>query len=976
MSNLYNKLFSMKKLVLTATFIVCGVCMAAAQLLTVTPSFPRDTTSISIITDCTKGNQGLLNYADVNDVYVHVGVITNLSTSPTDWKYVKFTNFNAPNPAAKAENISANKYRYIITRIRDFFGVPAGETIKKVTFLLRNGAGTVVQRNIDGSDMYIDVYDPALVNTKFVEPFMQPRYVPTPEPITKSVGDNINIFYLSSQTGDLRIYFNGTAVAFAPASNSINIAPLITASGNQQIVGEAVVGATTKRDTISFYVAPPTNIFPLPAGVRDGINYESGDTSAILVLRAPSKSRVNVLGDFNNWTEQASYQMNKTPDGKFFWLRLTGLTPGTEYGYQYLVDGTIKIGDPYTQKVLDPNNDGFISSATYPGLKPYPTGKTSGIVSVLQTNEPGYSWQVNNFTRPDKRSIVMYELLVRDFVEAHDWKTLKDTLSYLKTLGINAIHVMPFNEFEGNLSWGYNPNYYFAPDKYYGPKNTLKAFIDECHKNGIAVIMDMVLNHSFGTSPMVQLYFDGGLNRPASNNPWFNPVAKHAFNVGYDMNHESADTKYFFNRVTEFWLKEYKLDGFRFDLSKGFTQTQTCDGNGDNCNVTNWSNYDASRVAIWKRYYDSLQVYGPGSYVILEHFAANNEEAELSDYGMMLWGNLNYNFNEATMGYTSTSNFEGALHTARGWSKPHLIAYMESHDEERLMYKNINFGNSAGSYSTKNLNTGLRRNEMAAAYLFMMPGPKLIWQFGELGYDYSINTCPNGTVNNSCRTDNKPIKWDYKQVTERKRLYEVYAALLKLRQHPLFKDAFTGNRVDRSLSGGFKWLKVTTDTSNILVVGNFDVNNTTGTVTFQNSGTWYDYLTGETVTATGSAQSIFLQAGEYHVYVNRNVTNVITTPVTDIIYAAGKIRLSTYPNPVINTNAVIEYEIPENGAVSLSISNLAGQQVGAVQYGFKLKGVYKENLSTLPKNKLASGIYLLHLRFANKTLTQKLVITN
>ena len=442
------------------------------------------------------------------------------------------------------------------------------------------------------------------------------------------------------------------------------------------------------------------------------------------------------------------------------------------------------------------------------------------------------------------------------------------------------------------------------------------------------------------------------------------------------MNHESADTKYFFNRVTEFWLKEYKLDGFRFDLSKGFTQTQTCDGNGDNCNVNNWSNYDASRVAIWKRYYDSLQVYGPGSYVILEHFAANNEEAELSDYGMMLWGNLNYNFNEATMGYTSTSNFEGALHTARGWSKPHLIAYMESHDEERLMYKNINFGNSAGSYSTKNLNTGLRRNEMAAAYLFMMPGPKLIWQFGELGYDYSINTCPNGTVNNSCRTDNKPIKWDYKQVTERKRLYEVYAALLKLRQHPLFKDAFTGNRVDRSLSGGFKWLKVTTDTSNILVVGNFDVNNTTGTVTFQNSGTWYDYLTGETVTATGSAQSIFLQAGEYHVYVNRNVTNVITTPVTDIIYAAGKIRLSTYPNPVINTNAVIEYEIPENGAVSLSISNLAGQQVGAVQYGFKLKGVYKENLSTLPKNKLASGIYLLHLRFANKTLTQKLVITN
>jgi hypothetical protein len=56
---------------------------------------------------------------------------------------------------------------------------------------------------------------------------------------------------------------------------------------------------------------------------------------------------------------------------------------------------------------------------------------------------------------------------------------------------------------------------------------------------------------------------------------------------------------------------------------------------------------------------------------------------------MMFWGNLNYNFNEATMGFLGNSNFEGALHTTRGWTQPHLIAYMESHDEERLMYKNI-----------------------------------------------------------------------------------------------------------------------------------------------------------------------------------------------------------------------------------------------------------------------------------------------
>ena len=51
--------------------------------------------------------------------------------------------------------------------------------------------------------------------------------------------------------------------------------------------------------------------------------------------------------------------------------------------------------------------------------------------------------------------------------------------------------------------------------------------------------------------------------------------------------------------------------------------------------------------------------------------------------------------------------------------------------------------------------------EMSAAFFFTIPGPKMIWQFGELGYDYSINHCANGTINNNCRLDAKPIRWDY-----------------------------------------------------------------------------------------------------------------------------------------------------------------------------------------------------------------------
>ncbi|MDX2045935.1 MAG: alpha-amylase family glycosyl hydrolase [Chitinophagaceae bacterium] len=948
----------MRHLVLTVILTMMLCAFSKAQLLVTTPEFPQDNSSVSIVVDCSKGNQGLFNYGNTNDVYVHVGVITSLSSSSSDWKYVKFT-WGTTDPAAKATSLGNNKYKFDINNPRTFFGVPAAETIRKISILFRSGNGNAVQRNADGSDMYISVYSNALAG-KFALPLLEPRFIPVPEPVNKNVGDTIRIKYVTNNTADLKIFFNGVQTLSLPSANTIYDSVVLTASGSQQIVARATEGATTISDTISFFVAPPVNISPLPSGAKDGINYEAGDTSALLVLYAPGKSRVSVIGDFNNWIESGAYQMNKTPDGLRHWLRVTGLAPGTEYAYQYFVNGTLKIADPYTTKVLDPNNDVFINAGTYPNLKTYPTGKTTGIVSLLQTAKPAYIWQVNNFTRADKRSLIIYELLLRDFVDNHDWKTLKDSLNYLKNLGINAIELMPFNEFEGNNSWGYNPSFYFAPDKYYGPENRLKEFIDECHKQGIAVLMDIALNHSFGQSPMVQLYFDAANNRPAADNPWFNPTTRHAFNVGYDMNHESLATRYFVSRVVEHWLKEYKIDGFRFDLSKGFTQNNTCDANGNNCNVNTWSAYDASRVAIWKRYYDTLQLKSPGSYVILEHFADNTEEKELSDYGMMFWGNLNFNFNEATMGFLSNSNFSGALHTARGWSQPHLIAYAESHDEERLMYKNINFGNASGSYSTRDINTGLRRNEMAAAFLMMMPGPKMIWQFGETGYDFSINHCPNGTINNNCRVDPKPIKWDYLQVITRKRLYDIYAALNKLRKD--YAPVFINGTVANSLAGAFKILQVTHADLNITVVGNFDVVQTTGGVAFQNAGTWYNYLTGETFTATGNSQDFTLAPGEYRLYVNKNVTNPVVTSVSNFNRNPNPFDVLVFPNPA-TAQSQVNYTLPQNGKTEIALLNITGQVIAGKQMGMQPRGSYYISLESITgaKNIINKGAYIVRV---------------
>ena len=326
----------------------------------------------------------------------------------------------------------------------------------------------------------------------------------------------------------------------------------------------------------------------------------------------------------------------------------------------------------------------------------------------------------------------------------------------------------------------------------------------------------------------------------------------------------------------------------------------------------------------------------------------------------MLWGNLNYSYGQASLGFSSGWNFDQGIFTVRGWTNPYLVTYMESHDEERLMYKNENFGNSSGTYNIKDQNTGLSRMELCNAFFLTIPGPKLIWQFGEQGYDYSINTCGDGSINNNCRTDAKPIRWDYLQNIRRQRLRDINASLLKLRFHPLYKTAFVSNRITRDFSNAFKWLQVTTDTSNMTVIGNFDVVPTTGNITFQSAGTWYDYLTGATISATGAVQSITLQPGEYHVYLNRNISGLVATAVTGIIPDQYGLAISVFPNPVINRQATIKYSIPASGKIMIDVINSAGQMVKNLFDGFKVKGNY--DLVTNGKYlNLAPGNYYIRI---------------
>lgn len=569
-----------------------------------------------------------------------------------------------------------------------------------------------------------------------------------------------------------------------------------------------------------------------PAGVSNGIYYGADGTSVTLCTYAASKTeaakRVFLLGDMTDWKLSKDYQLYK--DGNYFWITLTGLTKGKEYRFQYAVeraDGVRKqICDIYSEKVLHPD-DQYEPKKVDPTLISYPTkGADGGYVTVIRPGKAEYAWSdaTLNFKRPNKENLIIYEAWVYDYTAARTFKGLMNRLDYIQNLGVNAIELMPVSEFEGNISWGYNPTLYFAVDKTYGKPEDLKALIDECHKRGIAVILDMVFNHTKGTNPMAKLYPYGN---DLQYNPWFSTNPPEGDNgYGEEWNHDFGPAHEMFTRAFAYWLKEYKIDGYRLDLSHGLC------GNTNNA-VSNLKDY----------YQNGVQATSPGAYMILEHWG--NGQDQLIKDGMQCWtGNVITNaYCQTAMGWLKDGDgFDGA-------NRAGYVSYAESHDEERMQYKAKTYGN--GDLQT---NEAARLGRVAenVAFNVLLKGAHMLWQFEEIGYDISIDH--NG------RTGTKPnptAKGYFKQA-ERIDAFTKCAQVITLRTQ-LMPDAFTGTPTVSIGSG--KALRTIQWGSNVFAVANFDVSS--NQAVSMPSGTWYDYLEGGN---RSTASTCVLKPGELKVF--------------------------------------------------------------------------------------------------------------
>ena len=904
--------------------VICAMSTQAfSQVVSYTPNYVTANDSITILFNASQGNAAL---AGADSVWIHTGLITDRSASSSDWHYKKRA-YAFPDSSVLMTKIATNVFR-IKFKVNSWYGFNTQEKVRALAMVFRNRPGTQVGKNADGSDIFIPLYNNGF-SAKITDPVTS--YV------IASQNQTIPITVNANQTAFINVFTDGVLTGQTSASSSYTVNVSSGNYGVHWIKYTAESGVNIVTDSIRIITQAPQIVQDPPAGVGNGINVIN-DSTVILCLLAPFKNNVYVIGDFNDWLVDPNYYMKKSVNGERYWLQINGLVPNEEVRFQYLVDNKIRVADPHCEKVLDPYLDIAINPVLYPNLIPYPNGKTYEIVSVMQPGQAEYNWQVTNFQRPDNRDLNIYELLIRDFVTRHTFKTVRDSIHYLKKLGVTAVQFMPVTEFDGNESWGYGPNFFFAVDKTYGPKKDLKELIDSLHANGIAVILDIVLNHAYGLSPHARLWWDEFDNKPSYQNPYLNKDATHAFSVGYDFNHDSQYTRQFVDTVLAHWVEEYKIDGFRFDLSKGFTQTSTVNSSNP---VGDWSAYDASRIYNIKRMSTKLWQNYPGTYVILEHFADKSEEQELAGHGCMLWGKAHAEYGQATMAWPTGWDFSNAIDyrsNQHGFPFHNLVGFMESHDEERLMYNNKMYGNGSGNYSTKAYNTRLERFAQSAAFFFPVPGPKMTWMFGELGYDYSINY-PTNTADS--RTSPKPIRWDYMNSPGRMKLYKTYAALGKLRT---INNSFKTSNFNISAFGTQKQLYVNDPIMNTIVFGNFDVVTQDVFSGFQHTGLWYEYFTGIPLNVTDVNMTLNLSPGKFKLYTDVQLP-LPDMSATDSITAIKEIALNSMnvlvaPNPFY-ADVQVRYFVEENTQVQIAIYDMLGKVVKVLLNEQQAKGIHQ-----------------------------------
>lgn len=264
-------------------------------------------------------------------------------------------------------------------------------------------------------------------------------------------------------------------------------------------------------------------------------------------LWAPHADAVFVRGEFNNWSE-TDHGMTREGDG-YWYVDVHGAKTSQEYLFRIHADEQrLDRIDPYARQVTNSSGNGVIYDPA------------------------SFNWEDDDaFSPPPQNELVIYELHVGSFFTPDQGKVGEfadavEKFAHLKRLGVNAIQIMPVAEFAGDYSWGYNPAHIYAVESTYGGPDGLKRFVKLAHKNGLAVIQDVVYNH-FGPSDLDLWQFDGWSENGKGGIYFFQDERSKTPWGDTRPDYGRVEVANFIRDNAIMWLDEYHIDGLRWDMT-------------------------------------------------------------------------------------------------------------------------------------------------------------------------------------------------------------------------------------------------------------------------------------------------------------------------------------------------------------------------------------------------------------------------
>jgi len=221
-----------------------------------------------------------------------------------------------------------------------------------------------------------------------------------------------------------------------------------------------------------------------------------------------------------------------------------------EGGYFSAADATAKVGTRYSFRVDDD-----------PGLFPDPASRFQPLGSrgPSQVVDPGaYRWCDSNWRGKSLKGQVMYELHIGTFTHEGTWAAAAQQLPHLVDLGITLLEVMPVAEFAGQFGWGYDGVQMFAPTRLYGSPDDCRAFVDEAHRLGLGVLLDVVYNHFGPVDNYTGVFSNDYVSR------------RHTTEWGDALNFDGANAgpvREYFIANAGYWIDEFHFDGLRLDAT-------------------------------------------------------------------------------------------------------------------------------------------------------------------------------------------------------------------------------------------------------------------------------------------------------------------------------------------------------------------------------------------------------------------------